>query len=93
MSLWNKYEVTSRVAVALGVIHQGQVFTSTDNRVTLPLWTRADAAVFCAITGNLRAQINVENLLDARYFPNAHNNTNITPGAPRGVRFALTTDF
>lgn len=93
MSLWNKYEFTSRVAVALGVVHQGQVFTSTDNRVTLPRWTRADAAVFYALTSNLRAQVNVENLLDARYFPNAHNNTNITPGSPRGVRLALTTSF
>ena len=93
VSLWNKYEFTSRVAGALGVVHQGQVFTSTDNRVTLPRWTRADAAVFYALTQNLRAQVNVENLLDAQYFPNAHNNTNITPGSPRAVRFALTTTF
>lgn len=93
MSLWSKYEFTSRVAVALGVIHQGQVFTSTDNRVTLPRWTRADAAVFYALTSNLRAQVNVENLLNERYFPNAHNNTNITPGSPRAVRLSLTTSF
>ena len=90
MSLWNKYEVSSRVAGAVGVIHQGQVFTSTDNRVVLPGWTRVDAAVYYVLSSNLRAQINIENLLDERYFPNAHNNTNITPGSPRAVRFALT---
>ena len=93
MSLWNKFEFTSRVAVALGVIHQGQVFTSTDNRVALPRWTRADAAVFYALSSHLRAQLNIENLLDERYFPNAHNNTNITPGSPRAVRVSLTTSF
>ena len=93
MSLWNKYEVTSRLAGALGVIHQGQVFTSTDNRVALPGWTRVDTAVYYALNSKLRAQVNIENLLDTRYFPNAHNNTNITPGSPRAVRFALTTTF
>ena len=93
MSLWNKYEVTSRLAGALGVIHQGQVFTSTDNRVALPGWTRVDTAVYYALSSNLRAQVNIENVLDKRYFPNAHNNTNITPGSPRAIRFALTTSF
>ena len=41
-------------------------------------------------TERLRAQVNVENLLDTDYFASAHNNNNITPGAPRGVRFAVT---
>ena len=41
----------------------------------------------------IRAQINVENLFDENYYLNAHSNTNITPGSPRGVRFALTTRF
>jgi catecholate siderophore receptor len=37
--------------------------------------------------------VNVENLLDTAYYVNAHSNTNITPGSPRAVRFALTTRF
>jgi catecholate siderophore receptor len=37
--------------------------------------------------------MNVENMFDEQYYPNAHSNTNITPGSPRAVRFALTTRF
>ena len=44
ISLWNKYDFTPRLAAALGVIYRGDVFTSTDNLVVLPNWTRVDAA-------------------------------------------------
>jgi catecholate siderophore receptor len=93
VSLWNKYDVTPRLAAALGVIYRGDVFTSTDNAVVLPSWTRIDAAVYYNLTSTVRAQVNVENLFDENYYLNAHSNTNITPGSPRAVRFALTTRF
>ena len=92
-SLWNKYDFTPRLAAALGVVYRGDVFTSTDNLVVLPNWTRFDGAVYYNVTPALRAQVNVENLFDERYYLNAHSNTNITPGSPRGVRIALTTRF
>ena len=93
ISLWNKYDFTPRLAAALGVIYRGDVFTSTDNLVVLPNWTRVDAALYYNLTSMLRAQVNIENLFDENYYPNAHSNTNITPGSPRAVRFALTTRF
>ena len=93
ISLWNKYDFTSRLAAALGVIYRGDVFTSTDNLVVLPNWTRVDAAAYYNLTAGIRAQVNVENLFDENYYANAHSNTNITPGSPRAIRFALTTRF
>lgn len=93
LSLWNKYDLTSRVGVALGVIHRGEMFTSTDNLVRLPGYTRVDAGLFVNLTTKLRAQVNVENLSNRRYYASAHNNFNITPGSPRSVRVALTTRF
>ena len=93
ISLWNKYGFTPRLAAALGVLHRTEVFASTDNLVVLPSWTRVDAAVYYDLTRALRAQVNVENLVDEKYYPTAHSNTNITPGSPRAVRFALTTRF
>lgn len=93
ISLWNKYDFTPRLAAGLGVIYRSDVFTSTDNLVVLPNWTRIDAAVYYNLTSMLRAQVNVENLLDEDYYLNAHSNTNITPGSPRAVRVALTTRF
>lgn len=93
ISLWNKYDFTLRLAAALGVIYRDDVFTSTDNLVLLPSWTRADAALYYNLTSKVRAQINIENLFNKDYYLNAHSNTNITPGSPRAVRFALTTRF
>jgi catecholate siderophore receptor len=92
-SLWNKYEITRMWSAGLGVIHRGDLFTSTDNTVILPSFTRVDAAVYARLTPRLRLQVNVENLLDEAYFVSAHSNNNITPGSPRAVRVALTTRF
>jgi catecholate siderophore receptor len=93
ISLWNKYDFTPRLAAGLGIIYRGDVYTSTDNLVLLPNWTRVDAAVYYNLTSMLRAQVNLENLFNEDYYPNAHSNTNITPGSPRAVRVALTTRF
>ena len=84
-SLWNKYELTQAWSVGLGVIHQTEMFAAADNAVTLPDFTRVDAGVFFEPNERLRLQLNVENLLDETYYPNAHNN-NITPGSPLAIR-------
>jgi catecholate siderophore receptor len=93
ISLWNRYGFTPRVATAVGVLSRSDVFTSTDNLVILPNWTRIDAAFYYNLTSGVRAQINVENLFNEDYYLNAHSNTNITPGSPRAFRVALTTRF
>jgi catecholate siderophore receptor len=92
-SLWNRYDFTSAWGLGLGIVHNGDKFTSTDNTVVLPAFTRVDGALFVTLTRQLRAQVNVENLLDERYYPFSNGNNNITPGAPRAVRVSLTTRF
>jgi catecholate siderophore receptor len=92
-SLWNRYEVTDRVGVGLGVISMSDRFVATDNSVVLPAFTRVDSAVFFAITRQVRAHVNVENLFDTDYYWAAHSNNNLAPGSPRAVRFAVTTKF
>ncbi|HUR81553.1 MAG TPA: TonB-dependent siderophore receptor [Thermoanaerobaculia bacterium] len=92
-SLWNKYDFSPRWGAGLGVIHRGEIFTSTDNAVTVPGFTRADAALFFTFSDRLHAQLNVENLFDTEYYAYAHSNTNITPGSPRAVRLSWTTRF
>jgi catecholate siderophore receptor len=92
-SLWTRYDVSARLGVGFGVQHRGQVFTSTDNRVTVPRFTRADLGVFFVVSRWLRAQVNVENLFDAAYYASAHSNTNITPGSPRALRVAIAARF
>ncbi len=93
VSFWNKVVLTRQLEAGFGIIHRGDSFTSVDNSVRLPGYTKADAALFYNVTPRVRAQLNVDNVLDTVYFPMAHNNTNITPGTPRALRLSLTTRF
>jgi catecholate siderophore receptor len=92
-SLWNRFDLPSGWGLGLGVVYRGALFTSTDNSVTLPGYVRADGAVYKRLTQRLRGQINIENLFDTGYFASAHNNNNITPGAPRSVKLSLTVEY
>jgi catecholate siderophore receptor len=69
------------------------MYAAIDDTLTLPGHTRVDAAVYFALSRRVRLQANVENLFDQRYYVNADNNTNISPGFPRAVRIGLTTAF
>jgi catecholate siderophore receptor len=77
----------------VGVIHQSSYFAATDNLVRIPGFTRLDAALFWRATERVGVQANFENLLGTKYYPEAHSNNNITPGAPFAMRFALTANF
>jgi catecholate siderophore receptor len=90
-SLWNRVQVAPALGLGLGVVRQGRSYAAIDNAVTLPAFTRLDAAAFVRLPGSLRAQVNVENLLDERYYATSHGNNNIMPGAPRTVRVTLAT--
>jgi catecholate siderophore receptor len=93
VSLWNKYEFDSKWAAAIGAIYQSSQFAGVDNTVRLPGYTRFDAAVFYNITPDYRLQVNVENILDRKYYETAHSNNNISPGQPITVRAALVANF
>jgi len=92
-TLWNRYDFTPAFGVGLGVIYQTDMFAAADNLVELPGFTRVDAGVYYTPNERLRLQLNVENLFDERYYPNAHNNNNITPGSPAAVRASVTASF
>ena len=93
LSLWNRYQVIPALGLGLGVIYQDEMYAAIDNAVTLPSFTRVDAAAYYAMTRYLRLQVNLENLFDKKYYVTAHSNDNISPGSPRAVRVALVTDF
>lgn len=95
-ALWNRYDVTPRLGIGFGVIHQSSQYAAirTSAATTLlPAFTRADAAVFFMPTDRLTLQLNVENLFDTEYFADAHNNNNITPGAPINARLTARVKF
>jgi catecholate siderophore receptor len=92
-SLWNRYQLRSRLGVGLGVIYRSAMFAAVDNTVTLPGYTRFDAAVYWSISARWRLQANVENLFGRKYYLNADSNTNLSPGSPRALRVMLRTTF
>jgi len=98
-SLWNRYDINPMWGVGLGLIYRDTVLAATENlatpavNVTLPSYTRVDAAVFFTLNARLRAQLNVENLFDEEYFASANSNTNITPGSPLAARVSVIATF
>ena len=88
-SLWGRYDVTSRIGLGLGLYHQSKSFASISNAVTVPGYTRLDAAAFIGLTDQVALQLNVENLLDKDYVGLSHTDNNLTPGAPRTARATL----
>lgn len=93
ISLWNKYQLSTRLGAGIGIIHRSDMFAAVDNTVTLPGYTRLDTAVFYSFNEHWRLQANFENLFNRKYYVNADSNTNISPGSPRAARVGLTARF
>jgi catecholate siderophore receptor len=96
VSVWNRYDISRRLGLGLGVIHQSSQFAAIRTSATttrLPGFTRVDAAVFYRVSDTVRMQLNIENLLDESYVSDAHNNFNISTGAPLNARLTLSARF
>lgn len=99
-SFWNKYDVSSCLGagpgvlgVGAGVVYSSKFFPALDNFVVVPGYARVDGAVFLKLTDNISGQVNIENVLGAHYFASAHNNNNISPGAPRSAFVTVNAKF
>lgn len=92
-SLWNRYDFNAQWGVGFGIVHRGEMYASTGNDVVLKGYTRYDAAVYYAPTERLEFQLNLENLSDKRYFLNAHNDNNISPGSPLAAYLTVRVAF
>ena len=93
LSIWNRYQVNERLALALGATYQDSFFVLEDNSVEVPDYLRLDAAVYYDLSDTTRIQLNVENLLDEDYFPDAHSNSNISTGEPTNARLTVRHRF
>jgi catecholate siderophore receptor len=93
LSLWNRYDFTTKLGAGLGVVYRDSIYASTSNAVKLPAFTRVDGAMYYNISPMYRVQLNVENLFDRRYWASANSDSNITPGSPRAVRVTAFARF
>ena len=92
-TLWNKYQVTSRFGLGLGITRRSDVFAAIDDKVVLPGYTKVDAAAYIRLTEKWKLQAHFDNLLNRRYYLNADGNNNITPGASRSAKVSLVAVF
>jgi len=94
LSLWNRLTLGGGWGAGLGLIYQGDSYTSFNNTVKLPAFARADGAIYYAFAGGkTRVALNVENLFDKKYFPTVDGDNNISPGSPRSARLTLSAAF
>ena len=89
-SMWNRFSITEKLGLGAGVTYQDSFFVREDNAVEIPSFVRVDAALYYDLSDRLRLQVNLENLLNEDYFPDAHSNDNISTGAPINARFTIT---
>ena len=92
-SIWNNFKATDRLGIGLGLTAQDDSFADNANSAVLPAYARLDAAVFYTLSERLRLQVNVENLTDTLYFPNAHSADELTVAPPLNARFTITARF
>ena len=99
-SFWNKVDVSSFfdagpgvLGVGAGVVYNAKFYPAIDNAVIVPGYARVDGAAYLKLTEKINAQLNIENLLGARYYAAATNNNNIMPGAPRSAYVTISAKF
>ena len=92
-SIWNNFQATDRLGFGLGLTAQDETFADNGNTATLPAYARIDLAVSYQLNDRLRLQVNVENLFDELYFPNAHSADELTVAPPLNARFTIVGRF
>jgi len=93
-SIWNSYQLTEKLGLGLGAIYQGDSTPKGgSDTVTVPSFTRVDAAAYYQLSENLRLQLNVENLLDEEYYPHAYSTHQFTVGAPINATVSIKGTF
>ena len=92
-SVWSTYQVNDVFGVGLGATYQDESFINNGNSAVLPSYTRWDASAYYDISEDLRVQLNIENLTDELYFPNAQATHQATVAAPLNAMLTVVGRF
>ena len=92
-SIWNNFQINNEIGLGLGVTYQDESYIDNSNTAELPSYTRVDASAYYDVSEKLRLQLNIENLTDELYFPNAHSTHQVTVGAPLNATLSLSGSF
>ena len=88
-SVWSTYQVTPRLGFGLGLTYQDDSFINQSNTAVLPSYTRIDAAFYYDVSERFSVQLNIDNLADELYFPNAHSTHQATVGESINARLSM----
>lgn len=95
-SIWSTYTLQQGtfegLGFGLGFVYEGEKQGDLENNFTLPDYFRTDAALYYG-RGNFKAQLNVENLFDIRYFESSRSEFRVNPGAPFTISGTVTLEF
>jgi catecholate siderophore receptor len=91
--MWNRYDFNDHWGVGLGATYRSASYATISNAVTLKSYTRYDGALYYRFDDRFSVQVNIENLFDKVYYPSAHTDNNISPGAPRSAYVTLNFKF
>lgn len=95
-ALWNKYDFSAIFGIGVGYIYQSEQYATIytgPSTTQLPEFSRIDMAFFYKFANGMNVQINLENLANTKYYSDAHNNNNISPGAPFNIRISASKRF
>lgn len=67
-SLWTKYHIIPDLSVGAGLAWNGKIYTNADNSNVAPAYTTVNLMAKYQATRALALQINVNNLLDKKYY-------------------------
>lgn len=92
-SLWTTYQINDALGVGFGTVYQDDSFIDNGNNAILPSYTRYDAAAYYDVSDDMRIQLNIENLTDELYFPNAHSTHQATVAQPLNAMLTIVGSF
>lgn len=92
-SIWNNFKVNEKLGFGIGATYQDEALIRDGSALTLPSFTRVDAAAYYDFSDDLRIQLNVENLTDEVYFPTSHSTHQATVGAPLNAKVKISGKF
>lgn len=93
ISIWNSYQINDVMGLGLGATYQDESFIDNSNTAILPSYTRFDASAYYDVSDTMRVQLNVENLTDKLYYPNAHSTHQATVAALFNARLSIIGGF
>ncbi|KQW71752.1 TonB-dependent receptor [Phenylobacterium sp. Root77] len=96
LNLWGKYTVQGglfdQLGISLGLLYNSDKHFYESVLYTLPSYTLLDFGLSYPF-GEWKAQLNINNITDERYFPDACCLDRITPGEPRNWRLSVRRRF